>query len=203
MMSLALNGLESAINAYLRLDPETIHCLSTLSGKSIAIVVTDWNFSWHILPGDNGVELSNKFSGTADTTISGTLNSLFKLGLAKGDNHALFENQLSIEGDMELGQEIRNFFSQIDIDWEEHLSNIVGDIAAHNFGRGVKEFLSIGKKAADTLSTNLKDFLFYESNQLPTPQEVQHFIAAVSVLRNDVDRAEARVNRLLNKRSEP
>ncbi len=201
MMSFALQSLEAAINSYLRLDPDTIARLAKLSGKAILFEISDWNTKFYVLPNQNGIELNKRHDNEADAIISGTLNSLFNLGIAKGANPALFKNKIEISGDMELGEEVRDIFSNIDIDWEEHLSRFVGDIAAHKISSSFKRILDIGKNTASTLGQNVKEFLQSESKQVPTAREVEQFVEDVSILRNDVDRAEARLNRLLAKRN--
>ena len=56
MISLALVGLEKAINAYLKLAPDTITQLATLKGKAIKVDITDWHISFFVLPQSDGIE---------------------------------------------------------------------------------------------------------------------------------------------------
>ncbi|WP_423063178.1 ubiquinone biosynthesis accessory factor UbiJ [Candidiatus Paracoxiella cheracis] len=201
MIAFALTGLEKAINAYLNLDQETIAKISKLKGKAIAIKITDWNIHFFVLPQSHGIKLNDKYSGTIDTTISGTLFGLFNAGCAKGKNEALFKNSVDINGDTELGESIREILSSVDIDWEEHLSKIMGDVVAHKVGLGISKTLEIGRHVTDTFRINIKEYLQRESKQVPTPSQVEKFIQDVHTLQNDVDRAEARLHRLLAKRN--
>ena len=81
-------------------------------------------------------------------------------------------------------------------DWEEQLSHLVGDAAAHQVGNLVRDTLQWGAKSVDTLGRDLTEYLQEESRQLPQRDEVNKFLAAVDVLRNDVERLDARVKRL-------
>jgi len=200
MIALALTGLEKAINAYLNLDPETIAQISKHKGKTVAITITDWNIQFFVCLHSDGIELKEKHSGKADTTLSGTLFGLFNAGCAKGKNEALFKYSVDISGDTEFGQIIRGILSNIDIDWEEHLSNVVGDVAAHKIGLCVSKILKIGEHSRTTLRTNLKEYLQQEIQQVPTAEQVEKYIHDVGILQNDVDRAEARINRLMTER---
>src|SRR3990167_6852337 len=127
MLALALSGLEKAINAYLRLDPESIQRLAQLDKKIIEIEITDWQFHFYIQPNQQGLTLLSEIKGTPDTLVAGTLFGLFNAACAKGENTALFKNSIAISGDTEVGETIRDILTTLDIDWEEHLSKRVGD----------------------------------------------------------------------------
>lgn len=194
-----LSGLEKAINFYLRLDPESALSLEKLNGKCIQLSITDWQTAFFILPQGDHIILSQE-PHEADTVISGASFGLFKAGLAKGKGSALFENTIEISGDVAVGETLRHCLSAIDIDWEEHLSQLVGDVFAHQLFSRFKRTLAFGRKTLMTLQDNVKEFLHSESQQLPAPQEVEQFIEEVSQLQHAVDRTEARVQRLLAKR---
>lgn len=200
MMEFALSGLEKVMNGYLRLDEENLSRLASLDGKIIKFSVTDWRINFYIYPGVNGIHLSTTETATADTIIAGTLVGLFKAGLAKGSGTALFANSIDISGDTQVGEQIRRLLVDMDIDWEEHLSKIIGDIAAHKLSTSIKQTIHLGKITARTLGDNLKEFLQIESRAVPSPTEVEKFIDDVNVLQYAVDRAEARLNHLYSKR---
>lgn len=200
MIALALTGLEKAINAYLNLDPETVAHIAKFKDKTVAITITDWNIQFFVCLHSDGIELKETYRGKADTTISGTLFGLFNAGCAKGKNEALFKNAVDISGDTEFGEKIREIFSQIDIDWEEHLSTFVGDVAAHKIGLCVSKIFNIGHYSRTTLRTNLQEYLQHEIQQVPTALQVEKYIHDVGILQNDVDRVEARINHLIAER---
>ncbi len=201
MMSFFLSGLEKAINAYLHLDAESINRLAKLEGKIIKIEITDWQLEFYIHPQKNGLTLLATEKKEPDAIISGTLFGLCRAGCAKGENTALFKNSISIRGDTELGEEMRDIISGIDIDWEEHASKIVGDTIAHKITVGIHHTKSLGKNTLQTLRENLKDYLQIESSCVPSKNEVEQFISDVTQLQHAVDRAEAKIKRLLKKRN--
>jgi ubiquinone biosynthesis protein UbiJ len=200
MIAFALPGLEKAINYYLRLDEENLSRMAALEGKIIQFSVTDWNIHFYIYPETKGVRLSMNETAAPDTIIAGPLFGLFKAGLAKGAGTALFANSIEISGDTNTGEKIRHLMMTMDIDWEEHLSKLVGDIAAHKMAVGVKHTIELGKTTARTLCENFKEFLQTESMAVPTQTEVEKFIDDVNVLQHDVARAEARLHHLHLKR---
>ncbi|ACJ19269.1 ubiquinone biosynthesis accessory factor UbiJ [Coxiella burnetii] len=200
MMTLALSGLEKALNGYIRLDPDTVQQLSNLENKRIKIQISDWNIEFFIIPHKNGVQLSTSTNAEADTIISGSLFGLCRAGCAKGESSALFKNSIEISGDTEVGEKVRSIMANMDIDWEEHLSKMTGDIIAHQIGAGVRRTINFGKSAATLIRENLKDYLQAESQLVPTMDEVNSFIKSVTHLHYAVERAEIRIQRLLSKR---
>ncbi len=195
-MRTGLKALETAINQYLRLDPETIARVATLSDKVIVMEITDWRLSWIILPHQNGLTLSEDFTLVPSVTLRGKLFDMIKVGAARGSNEALFANKIEMIGDTETGEKIREIMRQIDIDWEEHFSKIVGDVAAHQLTRSAQKMTSIGKKLFSTLQENLTEYFQVEASLLPMGKQMEGFFKDVGRLRDDVDRLEARVHRL-------
>jgi ubiquinone biosynthesis protein UbiJ len=97
----------------------------------------------------------------------------------------------------------------LDIDWEEHLSHLTGDIVAHKMGNLVRGIFSWGKQTTKILSQDAAEYLQEESRELPNRREVDAFLKNIDILRSDVDRLEMRVSRLsgrlqkqLNERAE-
>ena len=201
MIKFALAGLEKAINTYLGLDPDTVTRLAVLEGKVIKIVLTDLQIHFFILPKKNGIQLVADYSQPPHTTISGTSVGLFKASCAQISNSALFKNAIYIDGDTALGESMRHLLTHIDIDWEEQLSHIVGDAVAHQVGVGFRHTIDMGRYTAKTIRDNVREYLQEESQCTPTRAEVESFLHNVSTLRNDVDRAEARLKRMLAKRN--
>jgi ubiquinone biosynthesis protein UbiJ len=81
-------------------------------------------------------------------------------------------------------------------DIEEELSSVIGDAAAHKLGnlaRGVSDW---GRTARSTMGANIREYLQEEGRDAPSRYEFDRFAANVNTLRDDVDRLEARINRL-------
>ena len=85
---------------------------------------------------------------------------------------------------------------KLEIDWEEHLSRLTGDIIAHQIGNTVRGLFRWGERSAEHLGQDAADYLQEETDILPVPWEVEGFIEEVDTLRSDIDRLEARVKRL-------
>jgi len=191
----ALAGLEQALNAALALDPKTLERLARLQGRVIAIELKGTGIRLVLEPGAEGLRLMGNFDGEVDTTLRGAPFALLRMGTAR-TGEGMFSGDVEIDGDVELGQQIQRVFEKLDIDWEEHLSRISGDIIAHQIGNTFRGLFNWGERAADHLGEDIADYLQEETDTLPVPWEVDEFIENVDTLRSGVDRIEARVKRL-------
>jgi ubiquinone biosynthesis protein UbiJ len=194
----ALAGLEQALNAALALDPKTLERLGRLQGRVIAIELTGTGIRLLMQPEQNGLRLMGHYDGAVDTTLRGAPFALLRMGSGR-TGEGLFRGGVEIDGDVELGQQVQRIFERLDIDWEEHLSRLTGDIIAHQIGNTVRGLFSWGERAGEHLARDSADYLQEETEVLPLQWEVDEFIEAVDTLRSDVDRIEARVKRLQKK----
>ncbi|NOY62884.1 MAG: hypothetical protein GXP10_07015 [Gammaproteobacteria bacterium] len=108
----------------------------------------------------------------------------------------MLSGAVEIRGDSELGQRFQAILNAIDVDWEEQLSKVTGDVVAHQLGnmaRGVNQWLT---ETADSVAQDVGEYLQEESRDLPHPSQVAQFVADVDQIRMDVDRLDARISRL-------
>jgi ubiquinone biosynthesis protein UbiJ len=195
--------LETAINQVLQLDPDTVEQLQQLQGKVIAIELQGINVTLYLMPQEvsqeKALNVFGHFEGEPDTILRGTPIAMAKMGLATNAGDVLFEGDVEISGDVELGQQFREILDGLDVDWEEHLSHLTGDIVAHKMGNLVRGLVGWGKRTTEILGQDAAEYLQEESRELPNRREVDSFLKNADVLRSDVDRLEARVSRLRNR----
>lgn len=189
-------AIEAAINQVLALDPDTLERLRALNGKVIAIELQGLDVTLYLIPTDAGLSVFGHFEGEPDTTLRGTPVGMLRMGLAENAGDSFFAGDVEISGDVELGTQFRDILDDLDIDWEEHLSHITGDVVAHKVGNLLRDAVDWGRKTLDTLGRDGAEYLQEESRDLPTRGEMEAFLAAVDTLRSDVDRLEARIKRL-------
>lgn len=194
--TLAIATLESAINHYLALDPHTINTLASLEGKVILLEITDWPFKLFLLPTKSGFTLMTNYEEKANTIIKGKLFSLIKYSATTMTTSSSFSEEVEISGDMELGENIRKILRNIDIDWEEHLSTITGDVIAHQAGNLARDFFAWGRNTAENMQHNLTEYLQEEAQQLPPKEELHDFYNSVDELRSQTERLAARIKNL-------
>lgn len=201
-------AIETVLNQYISMDSTAAAKLAGLSGKAIAIELQGWDFTLYLLPDTQGIQVMSAYAGEADTTIKGTPVALFNMSKGESTAATLREQNISIEGDLELGQQFNQFFKQLDIDWEEQLaqafskvtSESTADLLAHKLGRVAQGFQQWQPQAKQTLEQNIAEYFQQESQIFPSTEEIESFFGAVDILRNDVDRLEARIQRLQAKK---
>lgn len=192
----ALAALENAANQYLALDPSGSARLAELQGRVIALELRGFDLGLFVLPGAGRLQLLGSYEGEPDATLIGTPLAFLRLGVRGGAAEALFSGEVEIRGDTELGQRFKTILDGIDIDWEEHLSHLTGDVIAHQLGRGARALRAWTARSLDSLALDAAEYLEEEGRWLAPGAEVQRFVDEVDRLRSDVDRAEARLGRL-------
>lgn len=189
-------SIEVALNRVLQLDEDTLARLAGLQGKVIAIEFRGLDVAIYLIPEAEKLTVYGRFEGEADTVLRGTPVALMRMGLAKHAGDVLFAGDVEISGDVELGQAFGEIINDLDIDWEEQLSHLTGDLVAHKVGNFLRGALAWGEQTADTLGQDVAEYLQEENEALPNRDEVEYYLSQVDVMRTDVDRIEARVLRL-------
>jgi len=194
-----LAAIELSLNRYLAMDPDTMARMAILAGKVIAIHLRGLNTIFYLIPHLNGVGVSSTYSGQADTVLCGTPGAFMRLGASSRPASVLFSGDVEISGDVELGQAFKKILDTVEIDWEEQLSKVFGDVVAHGIGNVVRDTTRWLYGAAETLGMDLAEYLHEETHMLPQDFEIEAFLSDVDTLRSDTDRLEQRVVRLLHR----
>lgn len=187
--------IEQAVNGVLKLDPDSNKLLSRFEGKVIAMELEGTGVTLYCLPGTNGMNIMTLYEGPIDTTLSGRPYAMLRL--ATGDSKkVLFSGDVTIRGDVELGQRFKHSLDKLDIDWEEHLASLTNDMIAHKAGYFVREVGNWLNNATVRLSRDGAEYLQQEIFTTPTREDVEGFFRGVESLRDDVARLEARLKQL-------
>lgn len=185
-------GLETTFNSMLRLDPETRSRLAMLEGRVIAIEPEGLGLTFYLLPSASGIRIMDHYAGEPSVHIRGA-----PLALARQwRGQRVPDGGVVVEGDATVGREFQNALAHWDIDWEEQLSRVVGDAAAHQIGQFWRGFRDWSRRANDTLLRDGAEYLQQEQHLLPSRPAVEQFLSAVDMLREDADRLAARIERL-------
>jgi ubiquinone biosynthesis protein UbiJ len=209
------NILQTALQRYLALDPETPKRLQALAGKRVLLELRGINLSCELVFADGTLQLwhspysaalhtdyekNNMGENVPDTIISGTPLRLLHMTLApKSLRKQFFADDITITGDLDLGQHVIDLFDQLEIDWEEPLSRIIGDAPAYQFSRVLREVTAWGKETYKTLLTDVNEFVHEEIPLFPAPEAMQDFFHDVDQTRMDADRLAARMQHLAAK----
>lgn len=195
-------SIETAFNRLLKLDPESAAQLAAMEGKVICVHLTGINVKLFLFPSADDVMILEDFDAEADTTIAGTPMALVRLGLASDKQAEMFEGDVKISGDLRLGRAFNRIFASLDIDWEEQLSKVVGDMAARTIGNMTRSLFSWQQRNEQSMKMNIGEYLQEEVHMLPSRNETEYFMNKVSQLRDDMSRFEARLKRLEKQQEE-
>jgi ubiquinone biosynthesis protein UbiJ len=199
ILEVALNqALALALNQYPHQDEAGPQRLRAVDGKVVAIDLQGLETSFYLLFNGDSICVQSNLQGQADTRIAGTPLSFIRMGLEgkQQQQQGLFSGDVTITGDAELGRQVHALLDELDIDWEEHLSHLFGDVLAHQIGNQARAFGSWARQALETLTQDGSEYLREEARLLVSRHELEPFLAAVDVCRNDMARLEKRFERL-------
>lgn len=188
--------LEHLINRLLSQDPVACARLAPHKGKSIAIECTTLSTEIILLIESQSVQLRSVYEGEITSTIRGSSSALLGLLSRSDKSGALFGEGISIDGDMQLVEEIYECLSQLQIDWENPLGDIIGDAATHQIANLFNRSTQWAKQSSTTMRDNIDEYLHEEARVFPTNEEVQDFYDSNHELKLTVDRLTARLQRL-------
>jgi ubiquinone biosynthesis protein UbiJ len=186
-------AIEQGIEAALRLDPDTRNRIHAINGKAVKICLSSPRITVVLSIVDGKVHVIGGDDEQADTTISGSLGAL--RSLSQG-NDALYRGDVAIEGDIGLGQTLKEIIGGLDPDWEELISPFVGDSLAHRLGVQSQRLSAWFVRTDSAFKQNAGEYLQEEAEMLAPNSQVRAFCTEVDELRAASDRLEARVKRL-------
>ena len=189
--------LEEVVNRVLRLDPDTLARLGELQGKVIRLRVADPDpREIFVQPSDAGLHLSEQHDGAPDVTLTGDIPVFMRFALRSVIPGVVTAGEVQISGDIDLGQRFQSLLEKIDIDWEEQVARVLGDVAAHQLGNALRDLRDWSRQSLHTLREDAAEYLQEESRLLPLRTRVESFQRAVEALRLEAERLEKRFQRL-------
>ena len=198
-MSKFLNGLEKSINAYLRLDPASEKRLSKLNDAIITVELLPLHYIFQLAATKDGIKLYSGELLPANCKISGTPLQMLSVAVNKTDRHSFFADDLKIEGDASISQQVIELFDEINIDWEEYLSQKIGDTSAHHIARTFTSLKNFIRDTKERFCADINEYVHEETDLFPPKEALADFYNDIDQLRMDIDRLEARLLQLKNK----
>jgi ubiquinone biosynthesis accessory factor UbiJ len=200
--SLALGTIERLLNALLDESSAARECAAALEGKRLGTRLVGLEVEIVVYVAGGRLRLEREPVQTADAVLSGTPIALLK-AWRLGKEGLLADRGVSITGDAEVLQDFVQLFDLAKPDLEEELSRVTGDVIAHEAFRAAGSLGAWASRALDALAMNTAEFLQEERRDLPAPHEAEGFYRDIETLRDDVERALARADRLTARRDVP
>lgn len=191
----ALRPVAAVLNKNISATTPARELCEKLDGTIVAIRVRNTALSTWFLVHSDGLELTTECDSEPDVLITGSLITLARMAGEPGVA-ALRDGSLELAGDAQLADDFQQLLEYAKPEIEEELSGVVGDVAAHRLGEIARGVSSWTRAAGSTMGANIREYLQEESRDVPSRYEVERFTDNVNALRDDVDRLEARINRL-------
>ena len=192
--------VETIFNQLLALDPAALSKLQTLAGRSIQVRCEQPEIIVTATVVDQGLSLSGNSDIPADATVAGKPLALLKL-LTTRNTANLHRDGVTLGGDMGLVNALQEIFGSMDVDWEYHLGQLLGDVPTQLISDGVAGAGKFARRASANLVQDIDDYLHEEKKLFPTSGEVEKLYAAIYALSLRVDRLRARTEILSSRLS--
>jgi ubiquinone biosynthesis protein UbiJ len=193
----AVGGLETAINAALRLDPATLSKLQVLQDHVFLLHCSTPELSLYLIPCSDGVRICGTYDGKADTTLTGSAQEFAKLVTAADPASALINGELELHGDSQALINLQKILKQLDVDWEAPLAKIFGDVVSHQMGKGIRQGLRFGLQALQGFKRQVDEYIVEESELVPARWQAEKFFTDVDQLAMRTERLQAKLDKLM------
>lgn len=200
--------LERALNREIAASTPAKDLVADLDGESFAIDVRGVGVTCVLSATDGRVTVELRWQSAAQPSASDSARQLAAsatlratpielLRLARAaDLSTLRGTGAEIFGSPEVAERFAKLLKLARPDLEEHAARWLGDVPAHALGDAARAAGAWLERAARAMRANTAEFLQEESRALPAALEAQAFYADVERLRDDVERAAARLARL-------
>jgi ubiquinone biosynthesis protein UbiJ len=201
-LDLLLGQLAAALNRNVEQSERAATLAAQLEGRVLSLVLEGTPMTLWFKVAEGRVAIDTRHDGHADARLAGTPFSLLSM-VGPGAPERVRSAGIRIDGDAEVAQRFQGLLQLAQPDFEEELARVIGDVAAHQVANIARGFFGWGRRAADSFSQNVAEYLQEEGRDVPSRVELEEFLEAVDHLRSDADRLEARLSRVETRRRSP
>lgn len=189
-------AIENLLNRNLGSSPQARESCAALKGRRLKVIVNGLGLAIGCESLGDSLRLSRSAEGEFHAEVEGSPVNL--LALAGPDpGRVLKSGAVRVRGEIELLQRYRDLVMLLRPDIEEELARLIGDAPAHKLAGLAQAFLAFGRRSTETAVRNTAEFFAHETGDLVPRAEGEAFFVEVDRLREDVDRAAARLDALL------
>lgn len=190
--------IETTSQRVIATDPETLDRLNRLAGKLIAIDIKKVNMSFYLRVEKDNIAFQKEPEDTQeiDVRLKAKPSTLLKIARDGMEDAELEKGELEIDGDAITGQRFASMLNSLDIDWEELISEKIGDVPARLLFQFLEKASDWQTETTKTMKKNISEFLVEEAEIVSHADDIESFVQSVDVVRNDTARIEARLQQL-------
>ena len=179
--------LAAAVNRLLRRSSWTAERLTPHAGKTVALSCGPVEAKLTVCASGEVTAAPGHTPDDARNTVTpGAL-----LRLAARDPEAW--SAVEVTGDLALAGVVDDLARNLRWDYEEDLSRVFGDIAAHRMGETLRGLERWGRTAVTNVGLAAAEYATYEQPALASAGAVETFVRVVDEVRDDVERLAKRV----------
>ncbi len=197
---IAGRALQIALNRALALDPDTRQALTTLDGRHVDLTLEAPSLAMRISVHGESLEVGPVDHREADlavrSSLSGVLAQLPLLAKSRGPATAGPAGRVRVAGDAELARRLQQLAKGFDPDWQLPFVRVFGEVLGVQVANTLRSALQHARRGASDLAHTAAEFVTEESRDVVPRGELDAFHDDVDVLRDDVERMAARVQRL-------
>lgn len=112
------------------------------------------------------------------------------------DTSSFAGSGVQLSGDLETLHKLHKILSQLNIDWEGALADIIGDVPAHMVGSALRKSAEIAQQNKQRVTTALTEVAQEELQIVPSRNGFEQFKKEVRGMASDTDRLMAKVSLL-------
>ncbi|EGR2796309.1 SCP2 domain-containing protein [Vibrio navarrensis] len=191
-------AIETTLNVLFKDNPDLQRRLLRLKGQVIQIHLKELNQTLTFVFSQQ-IDVLADYEGQPDCYLSLNLSVLPQLREQANITRLIKQDQLVLEGDIQLAQKFVQLMTDAKPDVEEWLSRVTGDVVAHSAVQGARNAGEFLRAQAKKHQNHLGQVLTEEWRVAPGPLEVAHFCDQVDDLQSATAQLEARLTRLLEK----
>ncbi|MBF8744263.1 SCP2 domain-containing protein [Pseudomonas putida] len=191
-----LASVEHGLNRVLRMDSTALPRLAALEGKVIEIDCRQPALQVFILPDDDGLMLAGHWEGEVHCSLRAPAGSLVQLAVAGDKTAVLHSPQVELHGDSAVLLDLFGILQDLELDWEHELQRWLGPVATSLLAGHVRLRARWTRQGLARFSQNLSEYLAEESRTLVGRREGEAAFSELDALKLDIERLEARLQRL-------
>jgi len=198
--NIALWPAEQLINGAIASDPHVQKKIAAFAGKAIQINTRMPALEIRVVMEADHIRLtavdSAQYALPVDASINGPTGKLLQQLFDTSTKHALVDEDVELDGDVQLIQDLLTTIKTLDIDWQDYLAPVLGDVLTQQIGQSLDETRAWASDSRKRVQRSMEDYLKEEARLFPHEQQLRNFADNLDELKLRIDRVDARVQLL-------
>ena len=195
---IAIRPVEDLLNRVLAKDSYLQSRLKTFLGKSLQIAVHPPGTTVTVLFEQDRIRLLSSSAELLDieitASIRGNVSELLPLLIEKPDRRPLSNPAITITGDINFIQDIYASLHNLDIDWEDYLAPMLGNLITNELSQFGKDLQEWTQQVSSNMKRNVDEYLKEEERIFPKKEQLKDFSEELERLKLKIDRVKAKFN---------